>query len=264
MKKLINVILFVSILFFCVCCKEDKEEDTNENGVKLEIYYSYKDSDKQLISQNDTITVNLGDTLSLFVEVTGEYFGLWGDKSLEIQETGNREYSCVTKKTGIATIGSLAYGDTEISDELLFNFFVKVPSITYSYIVFGDPTFVIDIGNENLKNVIQTELEDSCILAFFSYYKLECNTINGGSLLYRTASADTIMGTFSSSNIYNMTDITMNFNGSTYNFTSEEDKESKLINGYLLKLDLTEKFRAKYPAETINEVSITALTKRSK
>jgi hypothetical protein len=56
-----------------------------------------------------------------------------------------------------------------------------------------------------------------------------------------------------------MNDIAMSYNGSVYNFTLEKATDTQFADGYYLKQDLTEKFRAMYPSETINEVSVSAL-----
>lgn len=258
MKKSISVFYLVLIPLFCVCCKDSKNDDETSDKLETEISYSVNGSDTTLISLNDTITAKIGDTLAISIKTNGSNLGLYGSGNIDIKDSGNNKYLCILKGAGTATIGGLTY-DKESSDNILINFFVKVPSIKYKYVVIKDPAFIINVGDESLKSKIETELKNTCPLNIFNYYKLECNSLQGGNLVFITSAKDTINGTFSSSDILKMNDMAMSYNGSVYNFTIEKDTDSKLAYGYLLKMDLTEKFRAMYPSETINEVSVSAL-----
>jgi hypothetical protein len=259
MKRLINIINLTLIIFFCFSCKDSNKDEVTSNNLKTEISYSKKGSDKELISQNDTITANLGDTLNISVNTNGVNMGLFGNDNLDIQESENGEYLCVVKAAGTATVGNLTYTE-DSSDYLLVNFYIKVSSKKYIYVVIKDPIFVVNVGNEALQNTIQAELKSASSLNIFNYYKLECKTLQGGNLVYITTAKDTINGTFTSSNILKMNDIAMSYKNSVYNFTLEKATDYNFADGYYLKQDLTERFRVMYPSETINEVSAKALT----
>ena len=267
-KKVINIISLVLIPFFCVCCKDSNNNSNNEEStnLKTEISYSINGGDKKVISQNDTITASLGDTLIVSVNTNGVNMGLYGNNNLDIQESGNSEYVCVVKASGITTVGDFTYTEDSSEDssdnsseDLIFNFFIKASSKKYRYVVIKDPTYVVNVENETLKSTIQTELKSVSPLNIFSYYKLVCTSLQGGELVYITTAKDTISGTFASSNVLKMNDIAMSYNGSVYNFTLEKATDTQFADGYYLKQDLTEKFRAMYPSETINEVSVSAL-----
>jgi len=260
MKSVINAVYFIISLFLCFSCKDsNKNEEVISNNLKTEISYSKNSSDKELLSQNDTITANLGDTINFSISTNGVNMGLFGDNNIDIQESGDGEYMCIIKSAGTATIGNFTYSE-DSSNDLLINFFIKVPTKKYNYVVIKDPTYTVNIGNETLKSTIEKELKDAFPLKLFDRYKLECNALQGGNLVYISTSKDTISGTFTSSNVLKMNDVAISYNGTVYNFTLEKDTDSQLAYGYYLKLDLTEKFRTKYPSETINEVSVSALT----
>jgi hypothetical protein len=258
MKKNISAFYLVLIPLFCVCCKDSKSDDETSYKLKTEVSYSVNGSDSMLISLNDTIKAKLGDTLAISIKTNGSNMGLYGSGNFDIKDSGNNKYLCILKGAGTAIIGGLTY-DKEASENILINFFVKVSTIKYKYVVIEDPAFVVNVGDENLKSKINAELKNVCPLNIFNYYKLECKTSHCGDLVYITSAKDTINGTFSSSDILKMNDIEMSYNGSVYDFTIEKATASKFAYGYLLKMDLTEKFRAMYPSETINEVSASAL-----
>jgi hypothetical protein len=259
--------LFVFFLLsaFFICCE-------NGNGLEpgpavkdsLQLSYSkFQGSKKYVISKYDTITLDMGDTLSLYVSTTGKLIGIWGDHNFEIQNKGDDEHYGIAIKACVASVG--AFVENANSTGLVASFIVKIPSLIYEYIVVENLSSTVDVGNETLKETIQKDLEKSYIPAYSTDYRLKCDTVNGGDLLLfqyssKSTSNDTIRGTFTTSNIKKMADIVMSYNNSTYSFTSE--RAANYTYGYVLKQDLTKEFRAKYPLENIREVVINSLTMR--
>ncbi len=254
MKKLLYIIFSLPFLFLLLRCEKEKEQlETKEQ--KFEIYYSYEDTSKQLISDNDSITVDLGDTLLVFVEISDidtSFINLISS-GFETEKMRDLEYSCVAKKTGLGTIAAYS---SDLSSDLLTNFFVVIPSVSYTLIIVEN-SFIIDVENESLETTIHNELEDAYEPDTVSIFNLSCTTIEGGDLQFITNQKDTITGTFTSSNIINMNDILMDFNNYSFNFEVEKYESSRYYR--YLKQDLTEEFRTKYPTETINEITVTSL-----
>jgi hypothetical protein len=87
---------------------------------------------------------------------------------------------------------------------------------------------------------------------------LICNTLTGGDLQLVTTEKDTIAGTFTMSTVFGLTDVILSYDNATYTCTVEGSAPEP---GYYfhLKQDLTGEFLVKYPAETINEITITTL-----
>ena len=261
MKKLFPIIFLLPVLFLLLRCEDDDEPTTNLEA-KIEIYYTYGDSINQPIENKDTITVDLGDTLSVFIELTGiesDAVELAGTDNFEIEKTGDLEYACVAKGTGV---GDIAAYSSDLSSNLRKNFYVAIPSFSYLFLIVEEPVFVVDVENESLKTEIEAELEDDAPNINDRYW-LSCDAVDGGDLLVVTDEKDTLDGIFTSSNVIEMTDVTMYYNNSSYNFTLEESEEKGYLWWYL-KQDLTEEFRTKYPSETINEVTITTLAVKNK
>jgi hypothetical protein len=132
---------------------------------------------------------------------------------------------------------------------------VHVPSFSYRIFTVEEPTFSIDAEPGSLKDAIQTELEDTYAPERIT---LTCNAVTGGDLQLVTVEKETITGTFTTSNVLDLTGFTLYYNNSAYAFTLE--KSATEPDYYFLEQDLTEEFRAKYPTETINEVTITTLS----
>jgi hypothetical protein len=257
MKKSLNIILLLSLVFLLLRCKDD-DGPISSTEKNVEIYCTYGDTAGQQVSDNESITVDLGDTLFVSLAVTGiesDSVYLIGTNNFEIEKTDSLEYSCIATETGE---GDIAVYSDNLSSDLLSNFFVEVLSFYYTLIVIEEPSFVIDVANESLETKIQAELEKSYARNTFDQYFLYCKSVEGGDLqinVYDTNS--TITGTFTSSNVLYLSDITMYYNNATYSFSLEESELGN--NNRYLNLDLTKEFQTEYPSETINEVSITML-----
>ena len=262
MKTFLTIILLTPALFLFYGC-EDDDEPVNTGEENIKIYYTYQDEAKQLASDGDTIAVNLGDTLYVSVEIVeDDAFSSVSVSiyNLETEETGDYEYSCVAKEAGIAFITAFAK-NSELSD-LADYLYVNVTSSSYLLLIVGDPSFTIDVEDESLKAKIKEELEDTYAVIFYDFYTLTCNTATGGDLQLVTAQNDTISGSFTSSDIFTLSDLTMSYDNSSYSFTVEQKETDS--DYYYLTQDLTEEFRAQYPSETINEVTITTLALMNK
>jgi hypothetical protein len=262
MKKFLNITLSVSVLCLFVSCSKDNEPEKPE-APKLELYYTYQDTTRHLLFDNDVITINLGDTFSLFADITnitGDNLVILGKNSFEYEKTGDSSYQFAAQKAGLFNMGAFTY-DQETGEDFITYFDVNVPSFFYEVFTAEDPVFNINVETESLKDAIQTELEDTYAPKFLYLTRitLTCNTITGGDLEFVTAEKETVTGTFTTSNVFDLTDITMYYSNFVYAFTLEKKSDIGPAH-YLLKQDLTEEFRAKYPTETINEVTITTLS----
>jgi hypothetical protein len=253
MKKYLNIILLLSILFSLLRCKDDNDETIDSVEKTIEIYCTYGDSTRQQVSDNETITLDLGDTLLISLTITGiesDSVSLSGTNNFEIEKSASLEYSFIATETGE---GDIVIFSDDLSSNLLFNFFVEIPPFYYTLIIAEEPILVIDSEDEDLKAEIQEELKQSYVPDINDRYVLNCTSIDGGIL--QIYANDTITSTFSSSNILDLSDIAMSYNNVIYYCTLEESEW-----GYYyryMKQDLTEEFQTEYPSETINEVSIT-------
>ncbi|MGV8092288.1 MAG: hypothetical protein AB2L24_10540 [Mangrovibacterium sp.] len=258
MKKFLNIILSVSVLCLFFSCSKDNEPEKPEDP-KLELYYSYQDTTRHLLSDNDVITINLGDTFSIFADITnitGDNLVILGKNSFEYEKTGDYKYQFVAQNAGLFNMGAFTY-DQETGEDFITYFEVNVHSFSYEIFTI-ESTFSIGAETESLKDAIQTELEDTYAPEFRPPLTLTCKTTTGGDLEFVTAEKETVTGTFTTSNVFDLTDITMYYNNFVYAFTLEKSDIGPAH--YLLKQDLTEEFRAKYPTETISEVTITTLS----
>jgi|GEM_PF-2924234 len=259
MKKFLNITLSVSVLCLFFSCSKDNEPEQPEDP-KLELYYAYQDTTRHLLSDNDVIAINLGDTFSIFADITnitGDNLVILGKNSFEYEKTGDSSYQFVAQKAGLFNLGVFTY-DQETGEDFITYFDVDVSSsFFYEILMMEDPVFSIDTESENLKDAIQTELEDSYVpkSLYLTLITLTCSTITGGDLQFVSDEDETALGTFTTSNVLDLTDITMYYNNFAYAFTLEKQSDIG-PNHYLSKQELTEEFRAKYPTETINEVTI--------
>jgi len=258
MEKILNMTLLLMVFCLVMSCDDDAEPGTED--LKLELYYySNQDTSKHLISDTDTLVVSLSDTLFLSLDVTGNYrkYDVLADDRFEYEETGDLIYQFVAIKTGLGYINAYVYNPS-LGTAAGVDFFVNISSFSYIIVPIEEPELNIDVEPASLKSAIQTELKDAYDLEFPSHYTLTCNTFTGGDLQLVTAEKDTIMGTFSTSTVFDLTNVTMSYNNSAYTCTlkgTEPDPDYY----FLLKQDLTEEFRAKYPAENIHEITITTL-----
>ncbi len=254
MKKLFPIVFLLPFVLSLSSCK-DKKETVLDIEDKIEIYYTYKDFVRQLLADNDTISVDLGDTLLAFVETTdADAVAFSGTSNFEIEETGILEYKCVATKAGT---GNMAAYSSDLSSGLRMNFFASVPTVSYFFLFVEEPFYTVEVEKESLKNEILAELEDYAP-TIYSSYRLTCDAVYGGDLLAVTEEKDTLDGIFTSSDIVEMTDVTMYFDNSTFEFSISEVPEKEGYYKYFIQ-DLTDVFRQQYPSETINEVSITSL-----
>jgi hypothetical protein len=255
MKQIFYSLFFTSLLLYG-CNDDDESENTGEEYIK--IYYTYQGLDsKQLASDNDTIVVNLGDTL--FVSIETDELNLGFDSvqilissNFETEEIGDYEYQCVASESEISCIA--AYVENLLPDALS-KFYVNITAPSYLLLITEEPSFIIDVAEDSLETIIKADLEELYAPDFYNFYTLTCNTVSSGELQLVTAQNDTISGTFSSTDILALNDITLYYNNLIYNFTiSSKDEDSGY---YYLQQDLTEEFCTAYPTAVINEVSIT-------
>jgi hypothetical protein len=258
MQKFLNITLLLIVFCLLMSCNKDNEPGTE--NLKLELYYySPLDTSKHLVSDTDTLAVSLGDTLFLSLDVTGDYrrYNVFAAR-FEYEETGDLTYQFIARETGLGYINAFVNSRSDNISDASIDFFVDISSFSYIIVLVEESVLNIDVENESLKSGIQTELEDAYDLEFPGHYTLTCNTFTGGDLQLVTAEKDTITGTFTTSTVFDLTDVTLNYNNSVYTCTLEGSVPDPNYY-FLLKQDLTDEFRIKYPSETVNEITITTL-----
>jgi hypothetical protein len=203
------------------------------------------------------LALSLGDTLFLSFDVTGDYrrYSVFAP-GFDYEESGDLTYQLIANKAGLAYINAFVNSKSDNISGADVAFFANISVFSYIIVPVEDPVLSVDAENESLERAIQTELEDAYDLAFPGYYTLTCNTFTGGDLQFVTAEKDTITGTFTTSTVFDLTDIAMSYNNSVYTCTIEGSAPDPDYYFHLTQ-DLTDEFRIKYPAETINEITIT-------
>lgn len=245
-------------MVFCLVmsCSDDTESEIE--SLKLELYYySRQDTSKHLVAASDTLALSLGDTLFLSFDVTGDYrrYSVLAS-GFDYEETGDLTYQLIANKAGLAYINAFVNSRSDNISDAEVVFFAHISAFSYIIVPADEPMLSVDVENESLERAIQTELENAYGPAFPGYYTLTCNTFTGGDLQLVTAEKDTITGTFTTSTVFDLTDITMSYNNSVYTCTIEGSAPDPDYY-FHLKQDLTDEFRTRYPAETINEITIT-------
>jgi len=243
-------------MLFLVGCENNKNElEEVDTTPRLEIFYSIDNtsSDKYSVMHNDTIAVNLGDTLSLYITeyYISRFIGVFGDSGVEITGNEDKEYMCVAVNSGVSSVG--LYADTEGEGYLDVIFFINISSYKYYFNIISDPVVTIDTEDVTIKSLIQAQLKENMMPVINTSYRLECNAIDGGELLYVTAS-EGFWGTFTTSRIDPITDMTLYYNNLEYSFIIEKIDSDELENAYWLKQDLTSVFQDKY--SNVNEVTV--------
>ncbi len=256
MKLFRKIALLPFLLSLVGGCNENSEAtgqgETGEENIK--IYYTLQGTAKQLAPDGDTIYVGLGDTMRVFVEIYDDLDVTVKIYLIETEKTGDYEYLCIAKEAGWAFI--TAYSASSDLPDLTDEVHICKTSISYLLLVAAAPDFTIDVGDEILRNKIETDLEANYTIDFYNFYTLTCNTATSGGLQLVTAQNDTLYGTFTSSDVFTLPDLALSYDNLSYSFTLEQ-KDSDY---YYLTQDLTEAFREKYPSGNINEVSIKTLS----
>jgi hypothetical protein len=258
MKAFLHLSFVIPLVLMLYSCQ--KNDEPEEETSKVKVYYSYNDSKDILLSDEDTITIKLADTFSLKVDISNDYkileYFIGNTKPFDFIDNGNYNYQFTTIKSGVFPLSVLAYRGNDDNDYITITFNVKVPTINYTIFALEDPIYTVNVEDDNLKNTIQTELQNSYFLKLWPL-KLECNTLTGGDYQLKLKSVTgSFSGTFTTTNVFNVTDFKFTYNNLTYSYALTLES-GNISSSYQFKQDLTEAFKAKYPDKSINEVSLT-------
>lgn len=251
-KKYTIIALLLCTLHLAVSCEKDSEQEEPEYEFKYDTYYSiYRLNNISPLEKNDTITVKLGDSIAVYMESEVDWKVLAEEcSSIDITPKKNGGYLITTKQANFVTMGIN-------SSSKSFLFYIDIQSIKSELTVLEPPTYQIDVKNEEIRSLIQNDLESSYAVKYLDYFKFTYLTNSGGSVSYvnRVLDNESEIGAFKD----NGTNISMYFdNRLKYNFTFEEYDPSSLIYSHYLYQDLTDTFQSKYPAEQINKVLVIA------
>jgi len=255
---------FLLLLLSLVGCDNDNKAINEDNTESLNVYYLSKGGDTILISNGDTIQQNLGDSVEFFIETSLNLIGLFGDKHVELtrNETDNLIYSCKMEQAGVSSLGAFAYS---FDEEAVTNiekekyFFIKIPSWLLSILVVEDPDISIE-ANSDVKEAIEKKLTDQySIPTLFNSYKLNVESLTEGNVTCTTATKDTIIGEYSSSDISLLHDLAIQLNNKSLVFTIEKATDREYGQGYWLKQDFTEEFQKLYPDANVSKVAVSTL-----
>lgn len=257
MKNIFYFFIFLFIALLTYSCNEEESgnDEPEETTNTVEVYYSYNDSNEVLLADQDTIIVNLTDTFYINVDISdiSQVTEYYINTDFPIIEKGNYKYQIPADKSGVYAVLVLVCFE---SNEPLFcykTFYYNVPTIDYSIYSAESPTYTIDVENDDLKNGISAELDEKYNLRWRPLI-LTCDTITGGTYELTTLTGATGTGTFTTTNIFDVKDITFSYNNLTFNYSLTLTEGSSVV--YLFKQDLTEEFQTEYPDQTINEVSL--------
>lgn len=254
MKKILIFLGLACISSFFFACHDDSGSNSPKASDTLSLYYSY-DTLANKLSQNDTLFVPLGKTFSVNVKSNLSYYKFCSvDDKISVKENGSNQFTCTPIETGVTLVD--AFGSTSSEDgisSIVTKLYVKVLPVSRTFFVNDDaPTSNIDVSSDSLKSIIQSELV--YYTQYYVEYKFTYDTEFTGDLSVTTSNAS-VTGRFFS-NLSDMSNITMNYNDSTFYFTLK--RRDGYSGYYWLTRNLTSIFQKKYPKETINSVTMTA------
>ncbi len=237
-----RTIFLLFLLLGGLGCESDKKEEP-ENPVieNTEIYY-FAGNEKQIISQNDTLSLNLGSTLTIYIDSV-DNSNMYTQSPIKITENNNYSYDCYAQQSALAGVMLLWNNDSE-----WMMFYINVlPSLVQYYVL--ETNCTIDVANEALKEMIQIDLENNYI-PLYEIIKLTYTTSNSGNIeIEYKSTEETIKGLFSEDD----SGINMIYNGEEHYFSINYVGIIG-IEEYSMTQDLTETFQTKYPTETINRI----------
>lgn len=252
-----SMILFsILLLMFLLSCKNDDTDSSMNNH----IYYSFNESEKQLLNADNIVHGSVGDTFTLYLNSINDpilYFNAMTDSApVDVIDNRNGEYTINFMKTAWFSVIVKYYSEKNSTEEKSFRFYINVQAKDFTYQILNN-TCIIDIENDSLKNSISTEIKNSYIPMELSSYKLSYEYYDttketaNGSLVYSTIGVENknYEGTFTKEKNF----INMQYNGLNFYFTILNQDSV-----YYLKQDLTDIFKTKYPGTTINKISISS------
>lgn len=252
----LTITYIILLTTFLLSCNNDDEDSSINNCV----YYSFNESEKQLLNADDTLYGSVGDVFTLYLSSINDpifYFNSMTDPyPVDVTDNENGEYIISFTEAARFIVIVKYYLEKNSIEEKLFRFYVNLQAKDTTYQILNN-TCIIDVENDSLKNIISTEVKNSYVPLELSSYKLSYKyyeTTTGkasGSLVYNSIGVknESYEGSFSKDN--NL--INMQYNNLNLYFTILNQNST-----YYLKQDLTEIFKIKYSLDKINEVSITS------
>lgn len=223
-------------------CKNDNEDiidKPNEND-KTEIYY-YLNDEKQIISSNDTLSLKLKSTLTVYINSVHTP-QLYAQSPINILDNNNSSYDCYARELALSGVMIIWNNNTES-----MTFYIKIlPLNIYFYV--GETNFIVNVTDEILKEVIQDELIKNYI-PNYSAIKLSYKTLYDGDLSFVHDSEERIDGTFSEEG--NNLNLLWGNHSNTIYYVGENSK-----NEYSITQDLTKIFKEQYSTVNVQEVLV--------
>lgn len=237
-NRFLHLCFFLISAWLFIACDNNKEE-TTEFGI--EVYYEAR-GEKHFVNESDTFNIQLGDTLSFYIEHMGEIVMLIGNDIVEIKEQPSGKYNCTLSEAGIGEL--IAYSESIEKNAFVYiSFYMRAYEKIYKFRVLPTLTSItIDTDDVSVKNLIQTEVDNEYTPS--GVYTLSCKTMSGGDLSYITAANDTIYGTFLTPTIKALDYISMHYNGREYNYAISRWGDA--LNVYVFTQDITSVFQDKY------------------
>lgn len=248
--KTLFTILFLFILILAEwSCKDDDtsiEPDKNIKNEKTEIYY-YNNNNKQVISANDTLSLKLESTLTIYIDSVNSP-SIHAQTPIDIQNNNNFSYDCHAREVALSGVMVTWNNNTES-----MAFYIDILPLNAYFYVQGT-NFIINVTDETVKEAIQDELIKNYI-PNYSAIKLSYKTLSNGDLVFVYGSEESTNGTFNEDG----ENISLLCSDHSYTILYAEENSK---NEYSITQDLTRKFKEQYATENIQEVlTVTTLLK---
>lgn len=235
-------------LFLLTACSENNETDSGI--IDSEYLRVYSDSQCQKeVTEADTITTNIEDSLKLFIKSSDyDFLVVYDKRDIQVERVEEGEYLCKPNSMGTKSI-------IFVGDELRYINF-KVKGIRESYYVLENTYTVVVPTSQNVKDEILYQLtkyspQEGNLLVLY-YEDLQ-------SGIYEYLPPITT-GTFTVTKTggYQLFGDRLEMN-----FTLQcEDEEENKNSSYKMVQDLTDTFRQLYSQEDIESVLMTSNVKR--
>ncbi|MCC8096685.1 MAG: hypothetical protein LIP05_15970 [Tannerellaceae bacterium] len=234
------ILCLVGLIVWSCHSEEDIIEEPDNIDTEIMIYY-LDGNEKHIISSNDTLTLSLASTLTVYIDSIDDS-KLYAQSPVEVLKKDIYSYDCYARQAALA--GVMFFWNNETAWKM---FYINVLPIYIQYYIV-ETTCIIDVENESLKNMIETALLNSLLLQYseiqLSYYTLE----SGDIILKNQTKKETIYGSFIEDN----SSFCMLYNEEEYFFSVHYTGEG--IEQYVITWDLTPIYQTQYPSEVMNEI----------
>lgn len=222
-------------------CQNNKEDVLPEGIINNEEIYYYQNNEKQIISPNDTLSLKLKSTLTIYMDSINTP-QIYAQAPIEIQENNNFSYDCYARELALSGVMMVWENNTKS-----MIFYINISPL-YTYFYVGETNFIINVTDEALKDIIQEELITNYI-PNYSAIKLSYNTLHDGDLTFVYKSEEIAEGSFreNGTNI----DLLYKDHSNTIQYVGKNSE-----NEYAITQDLTGIFKTQYSSENIQEVMV--------